>query len=300
MSTKDWLAESTRNLENVSIGTARLDALIILEDQLGKDRAWLLAHPEFELTADDENVLNELIEQRATHVPLAYLRGKTEFYGREFIVSQAVLEPRPESETMIDLLLSLVATAPEFGGSDHVTPSLHAADPKPTGVAAQNVQKRLIRVADVGTGSGALGITASLEVPNIDVDLLEIDDQAIKIAKANVVAHATGNLVIKSDLMTNSTQSYDILLCNLPYVPDDYQINRAATYEPKIALFGGPDGLDLYKRLFDQTRKIPHQPLYILIEILPFQKEALLPIAEAASYSLMQSDDFIHVFKHIK
>jgi release factor glutamine methyltransferase len=129
------------------------------------------------------------------------------------------------------------------------------------------------------------------------VDLLEIDPKAAQIAKINVEKHTTNISVIRSDLLEASAQDYDVLLCNLPYVPDNFTINQAAMQEPRLAIFGGPDGLDIYRRLFDQVRKLKHQPLYILIESLPPQHSALEAIAADAGYGLRSEDDFIQAFR---
>lgn len=287
MTTEKWLKLAQHQLAKAGITTARLDALVLLENRLGVDRARLLAHPEMELSESDENVLNAQITRRIEHIPLAYVLGKTEFYGRDFIITPAVLEPRPESETMIDLLKELVRTALEF--ETHLRGS--KANKKTGGQTAE------IRIADVGTGSGALGITAALELPNVSVDLLELDDQALEVAKSNVVPHTIAINALQSDLLKQSPQDYDILLCNLPYVPDDFQINLAAMHEPRLAIFGGPDGLDLYRRLFAEIQILQQKPLYILTEALPPQHNALTDIANAHSYTLMQTEDFIQVFR---
>src|SRR4051812_9402939 len=100
-----WLLNAKHALESAGIVTARLDVLVLLEDALQVDRARILAHPDMEIPGAIQNVLKQQLERRAQHVPLAFVRGKTEFYGREFIITDAVLEPRPESETMIELLL---------------------------------------------------------------------------------------------------------------------------------------------------------------------------------------------------
>ena len=92
-------------MESAGISSARLDTLILLEDILHKDRAWILAHPEHEISTNQFRKLDRRLERRQKHVPLAYIRGFTEFYGRQFKVNRHVLEPRPESETMIELLL---------------------------------------------------------------------------------------------------------------------------------------------------------------------------------------------------
>ncbi len=260
-----FLLTATRQLTAAGIVTARLDTLVLMEDQLGRDRAYLLAHPEAIMTSDDKDVLSQQLQQRTQHIPVAYIRGKSEFYGREFVITPAVLQPRPESETMIEQLLELDLPA-------------HS------------------RIADVGAGSGALGITAQLELPTAQVELLEIDQGAIAVARMNVVNHTLSIAVVQSDLLKQSPQNYDVLLCNLPYVPDDFHINTAALHEPKLALFGGPDGLDLYRALFADMQNLQHKPLYILTESLPPQHVTLRLIAAAHGYHQQMSDDFIQVF----
>lgn len=262
-----WARQAQRKLERAGIGTARLDALVLLEDTLNKSRTHILAHPEINLSANQQKVLDAQLTRRAIHEPLAYIRGKTEFYGREFIITPSVLEPRPESETMIELLLKR-----------------HDLPQKP-------------RLADVGTGSGALGITAKLELPTASVDLIEVDPDAINTTKMNVIKHTTSVSVLCSDLLTSTPQDYDILLCNLPYVPDGFRINKAAMREPKVAIFGGPDGLDIYRKLFKQINNISKKPLLILCETLPPQHEVLEEIGNESDYHVVAQEDFIQVFK---
>jgi len=281
MTVVNWLKQARKYLEAADLGTARLDALVLLEDVTGWNRAWLLAHPEAELSAAQAAELEKLLKRRAGHQPLAYIRGKTEFYGREYVLTPAVLQPRPESETMIDLLKALPVFNQPATASTAKAPKNHTQ----------------VRIADVGAGSGALGITAYLELPNVEVKLLEIDPKALKVAKINVDKFTLNIKVLETDLLAQSHQDYDILLCNLPYVPDGYQINQAAMQEPKIAIFGGPDGLDLYRKLFRQIDKLKKQPLYILTEALPPQHAVLEQIAGAAGYKLQLRDDFIQVFE---
>lgn len=269
MTTSEWLILATEELEIAGIGTARLDCLVMLENVLKIDRAKILANPETEMVPKNVAALAKLLNRRAAHEPLAYILGTTEFYGRNFVITPAVLEPRPESETMIELLKNL--------------PNL----------------PRKTHLADVGAGSGALGITAKLEHPEWTVELLEIDEKALKIAQTNVDKYTIGISVIQSDLLANSGQVNDILLCNLPYVPDDYQINLAAGQEPPIAIFGGPDGLDLYRKLFKQIENLSKRPLYLLCESLPPQHADLAQIAKVSGYKLRQTEDFIQVFERL-
>lgn len=266
-----FLEEATVVLKQAGIGTARLDTFVLLEDVTGKDRAWLLAHPEFELSAQQTAKLQKLLNRRVVHEPLAYVRGKTEFYGREFLITPAVLEPRPESETMIDLLKQL-RDQPDFPAQPHI--------------------------ADVGAGSGALGITAQLELHQATVELIELDPLALEVAEINVDKFTPIIKTCQSDLLTETPQEYDILLCNLPYVPDSHTINPAAVHEPRMAIFGGIDGLEVYRKLFQQISNINKYPLYLLLEALPPQHAALEAIAKRAGYSLLRSQDFILVLKN--
>jgi release factor glutamine methyltransferase len=267
MTIGEWLRQAEAQLNEADVGTARLDALVLLEDVTGASRARLLAEPGLELEEGQLQELKKLLSRRALHEPLAYVRGKTEFYGRDFVITPAVLEPRPESETMIDLLKKL--------------PKLPQ---KP-------------RIADVGTGSGALGITAKLELPGASVELLDLDQEALGVAKTNVDLFTLDISVIQTDLLEGSGSNYDVLLCNLPYVPDDYQINTAALHEPRLAIFGGPDGLDLYRKLFKQLRNQSSEVLYILTEALPYQHEQLQQIASQHDFSLAGAEGFIQIFE---
>lgn len=270
-----WLKNATHFLQSRSIITARLDCMVLLEDTLRTDRALLLAEPTTEMTDAQVAHLQKLLIRRSKHEPLAYIRGRSEFYGRQFVVKAGVLEPRPESETIISLLKGLAAVGK---------------------LPCDNYGKTYL--ADVGAGSGALGITAHLELPGMVVELLEIDQTAADIAKTNVDLLTPSVRVVLSDLLLASTQANDVLLCNLPYVPDDYPINKAASFEPPIALFGGTDGLDLYRRLFKEVGILQKQPLFILTEVLPAQQANLQTIAAATGYKQITSDDFIQLFEH--
>lgn len=272
----DWLPVATRKLEHVGIGTARLDCLVLLEDVTGKDRGWLLAHPEYTIKSLSLARLDRLIKRRSSHEPLAYIRGKTEFYGREFIVGKDVLEPRPESEAMIDLLRVIINNQQ----------------------SAKN--RKQITVVDLGTGSGAIGITAGLEFPGVNVILTDIDPACLKTAKVNAKKHGARVEFLKGNLLEPVfTVSCFMLiaLANLPYVPDHYQINEAALMEPRIAIFGGSDGLDLYRRMFDQVSKMQHKPEYIFTESLPFQHNELVKIASSSGFKVVKSEDFIQCFQ---
>jgi|SRR5579862_4721820 len=265
MTVGKFLKSAEAQLKAAGISSARLDVLIMLEDSLRKDRAWVLAHPEHELNKVQARRLARKIERRATHVPLAYIRGHSEFYGRQFRVNRHVLEPRPESETMIELLQKM--SLPQ----------------RPA-------------VADVGTGNGAIGITAALEFPGTTVDLYDISSGALAVAKHNCHLHELRLHARKMNLLSRPLRPYDVILANLPYVPDRWQINEAAMAEPKIAIFGGKDGLDVYRKLFHQLHRFTWKPKYVLTESLPPQHENLAAIAAQNGFNLNRSADFIQVF----
>lgn len=264
----NWLKTATSQLKWSGIGTARLDALILLEDCLDQTRAQILTHPEQILAIAQVRRLNEMLKQRSRHIPLAYIRHKSEFYGRDFFVDERVLEPRPETETMIDLFSSLP------------------------------IEKQS-SIADVGTGSGCIGITIKLEHPTMKVDLYDIDRQVLAVARLNAKRFKINVKFYRGNLLTPDHGPYDVILANLPYVPTKYKINKAASNEPKIAIFGGSDGLDVYRQFFRQLATFNWRSSYVLTESLPFQHQDLRQLAVIYHFKLTKTADFIQCFKAI-
>ena len=272
MRADDWLSVHTRQLSEAGVSSARLDCLILLEGITGKDRAWLLAHPEYTLSDTNIAALQGKVARRAQHTPLAYIRNQTEFYGRTLYVDERVLEPRPESETIVTLLKGLDLP-------DHPV------------------------IIDVGTGSGALAITAKLELPHAEVYATDIDSGCLEVAAKNADALKASVIFTEADLLTpvhgaTTLPAPDVILANLPYVPDNFTINQAAMNEPHLAIFGGPDGLDLYRRLFAQLGSVTIKPqlLFVLAEALPPQHASLADIATTADLHQLLEEDFIQVF----
>ncbi|HSX43052.1 MAG TPA: HemK/PrmC family methyltransferase [Candidatus Saccharimonadales bacterium] len=334
----EWLQNAQQQLTEAEIPTARLDALVLLSDELKHDKAWILSHSEHTLQRSALENLNTKIVQRCQHIPLAYIRGHAEFYGREFAVNEHTLVPRPETEAMIELLkhirnreADVLAWQVERGGRKPIkkqykfeksepTSSLVKTDagykvvwPKqprapliqtPAPVHGQNLRRHDedLLLMDIGTGSGAIAITVALEIPGSAVYAGDVDEKCLETARRNAarlqaddVAFYQGNLL--EPMPAPPDGKITILLCNLPYVPDDFQINTAATHEPHRALFGGADGLDLYRELFQQIRTGSWRPQHILTESLPPQHTALAGIAEAAGFVLTETDDFIQHFE---
>jgi release factor glutamine methyltransferase len=264
MTIEAWLNRACKELQAVDIATARLDCLVLLGDELAHDKAWTLAHLDSTLSLAASKRLETKLRQRLDHQPLAYIRGKTEFYGREFMLTPSVLEPRPESEAMIELL--------------------------------EKLDKPFSSLVDVGTGSGALGITAKLEYPKLNVTLIDIDARCLLVARGNAKLFQVDVQLIESDLLTEFVDEADVLLANLPYVPNYYQLNRAALNEPRTAIFGGPDGLDMYRKLFAQLKNYRNPPAFVFTESLPPAHQEITQMANSANYRLLMEQDFIQVF----
>lgn len=281
MTIQDWLVTAQAALQESGIATARLDSLVLLEAALGRDRAQLLAHPEDMMPVTALADLADQLERRLQHEPLAYILGYAEFYGRRFTVTPDVLVPRPESESIITVL-------------KHLLPL--------TGLPLANT-----KIADIGTGSGCLAITAVLET-GVVACAVDIDEAALAVCKSNAVLHTAPVLALQGDLLapilTNSAADFGlphVLLANLPYVPPEYPINDAARHEPALALFGtdnavGPDGLALFLTMFAQTTQLSTPPQLIITESLPGQHAALTEIAAQASYRLVETEGLVQAF----
>lgn len=272
---KVWLHDTQKKLETAGIVTARLDCLVLLEDATGKDRAWLLANPEYPISNRLVKRLNAQVTRRAKNEPIAYIIGKSYFYGRQFIINKHVLQPRPETEAMIDLLKRLL-------DQELTTENQHAT------------------VIDVGTGSGCLAVTAKLELPEAAVLGTDVSPACLKIAHQNAKQHAADVKFYMGDLL-QPVLPFDgspllILLANLPYVPDNYPINRSAGYEPPLSIFGGADGLDLYRQLFGQIARAKQRPAHVLTEALPRSQVQLALLAGSGGYRQTASRGLVQQF----
>ncbi len=221
-----------------------LEAEILLSYFLNKERSFLIAHSEFEISSDFLEQYNSIWHKILDGYPIAYVFHKKEFYGREFYVDERVLIPRPETECLVEVVLKMI--------SDELL--------------ADNGQ---FLVYDVATGSACIGITLIVELlkkevkrENLNFFLTDISDDALAVAKINVAKFELDDLceIKKSDLLNfNSLPKINILIANLPYIGrmnNNFVQESVKKYEPNLALFSGDDGLDLYRKLFDQMQNI--------------------------------------------
>lgn len=268
MTIAQWLVSSMTTIHQAGVPNGRTDCLVLLSDLFKVDKSWVHTHPEHELSADQLTELNFKLHKRAKRVPLAYIRGFSEFYGRYFTVNKRVLIPRPESESFITLL-------------KEVSDSLQAP-----------------QIADIGTGSGCLGITAALELTNSSVDLYDIDTAALEVAKHNARTHKVNVNIFQSNLLKDLHPTrYDTLLANLPYVPNKLITSPEIEEEPALALFSGEDGLNHYRAFWHQLESIDATPQYILTESLTSQHTANTNLAAESGYKLIKTDVLVQLFQ---
>lgn len=273
MTIEKWLLNTSEHFRQNQIDTAWLDALIILETFSGKNREWLLAHNDETLTSlltiDQLENIVKAVARRAKHEPIAYIIGRKEFYGLNFVVDNNVLIPRPESEAIIDLLDDL---GPIAGKS----------------------------LVDVGTGSGALAISAKLTYKRLKVTALDISDDALAVAKINAKLLKADILFIKSNLLDEIKLKQDFILANLPYVPPDYQVSKEVEFEPARAVFTESGGLHLIEELIKQCAKKLNPGGYVLLESLPSQMKRIVETANKHDLIYVKRSGLVQVFRYWK
>ena len=265
-----WLKNAAKSMKDAGIPSARLDAELILANTLRKNRTYLHAYLDEEIDPRRVDIANARLDLRLDRVPIAYILGYKEFYGRKFTVSPAVLVPRPESEDMISLFLD--ATAGEIE------------------------QKVLI---DVGTGSGCLGITAALERINISVILSDISKDALRIAEKNADDHRVRVKIQQQSLLNGQLEPVDYIFANLPYVDKDWEVSPELQYEPKIALFTEDGGLKLILELIRQAPRCLAPNGQLFIEADPAQHERIIQAAAKQNFKLAAIQHYIIVLRFI-
>ena len=265
-----WLKNAISELNNSNIKSASLDAELILASTLRKDRTYLHAHDNEAIPPRFLQIADARVALRKDHVPLAYILGSKDFYGRQFKVTPAVLVPRPESEQFIETLKDLMPKNESLFDSQ-------------------------ITLVDVGTGSGVLGITAKLEFPEINVTLLDIDRHALSIAKENATRLEADVRQDTSNLLGSYYGKADFILANLPYVDKDWNSPYLLElgHEPEIALYANDDGLQFIKRIIIEAKHKLNKGGFLLIESHIRQQADIRRIARDNGYEVERTDGLI-------
>jgi release factor glutamine methyltransferase len=248
---KDVLTSAVDRLTAARVGSPRMNAELLLMFTLECDRAYLFAHPERELTVEEQDRFEESLTQRARGVPAQYITGHQEFWGMDFIVSPAVLIPRPETEHVIETVLQLVEK--NDGGK--------ASLPGP------------IQIVDLGTGSGSIALALAKELPRAEIHATDISAAALDVAHANAARHQLENRIHfhQTDLLQGfDPGTFDFVVSNPPYVgeseEDEVQL-EVRKFEPRNAVFAGPTGLEVIERLIPQAHTMLKPDGWLVIEI---------------------------------
>ncbi|HOL71624.1 MAG TPA: peptide chain release factor N(5)-glutamine methyltransferase [Bryobacteraceae bacterium] len=240
MDIRTALQRGSRLLEEAAIPAARLTAEVLLSRVLQRERAWLYGHPEELLDDAARAHYDHFLHERLQGKPTQYITGVQEFYGREFLVTPDVFIPRPETEHVVETALRLAPRAES--------------------------------VLDVGCGSGAIAVTLSLELgPRACVFATDASLAAIGVARANAARLGAAVAFIACDLSsTIASRSLDLLVSNPPYIPawEEAGLPREVReFEPRAALFAGPEGLDAYRKLAADGARVLRPGGWMILEL---------------------------------
>lgn len=247
-----WGAE---RLFHANIPAEKMTASLLLAHVLGVERTHIIAHTERELTDEEIIAYKAAIERRAEGTPFQYITGRQEFYGREFLVTPDVLIPRPDTEVLVEGAMDLWKRFESRDGRS---------------------------VVDLGTGSGAIAITLSKELTGARVIGTDVSGTALSIAKRNAARLGADVDFVVADLFEPFAGPFSIVATNLPYIPEtviEGLQTEVRDYEPRVALVGGPDGLDIYRRFFDDLPRVLARDGFVLCECGFTQADALEGVA---------------------
>ena len=243
------LRGTERYLADRGVENPRLNAEHLLAHPLGLKRMELYLQFDRPLTEAERAPLRDLVKRRGAREPLQHVLGTAEFHGRSFISDNRALVPRPETEQLVELALEIVKT--------NSTPTL----------------------LDIGTGSGVIAITLALELPSATVHATDLSPDALALAAENATRHTLTERITfsLSDLLPPGDTNFDLIIANLPYIPADEipSLSPEVRHDPVTALDGGPDGLDLIRRLIDTAPERLAPGGALLLEIGAGQADAV-------------------------
>ena len=253
---REVIQQAHQTLEAAGIPDARLEAEVLVMSVMRMTRQNIFAQQETEVGSRLEQDLAVLLEQRLQRTPLAYILGYREFYGINVMVTPSVMVPRPETENMVEHTLFM---------------------------ALMGMETRELVIADVGTGSGAIAVNLAIHLPSAKIYAVDISEPALDVAAYNIRGHSVADRIRlgHGDLLDPVPEPVDVIVANLPYIPTGRipTLQPEVQQEPVIALDGGPDGLDLVRRLLAQAPEKLKTPGIILMEMDPEQ----FPAAEESA-----------------
>ncbi len=220
---------ASRRLREAGMDSPQLDSALLMGHVLGVSKTRLYAHPDHKMTADEIVAFETLVGRRIHHEPIAYLIGYRSFYGLDITVDPHVLIPRPETEMLVERALAQVQALARTGQAP--------------------------KVADVGTGSGAIAVALAVNAPEVLIYAIDVSQDALDVAAQNVWRYALGEQIqlIPGNLVDALPEPVDVIVANLPYVASGDLPGLAPDirdFEPSLALDGGPEGVQTIRALF--------------------------------------------------
>jgi release factor glutamine methyltransferase len=249
---KQAIADAVLRFTANNVPSPRMNAETLLMFTMGCDRAYLYAHSERELTADEITRYEVALSERIRGVPAQYITGHQEFWGMDLIVTPAVLIPRPETEHVIETVLELAVLK---------------------SVGKQDEKKQILRIIDVGTGSGCIALALAHELPEAEIHAADISSTALEIAHLNAARHQLEGRIhfCEANLLTGfENNSFDFIVSNPPYVGDSEEDEvqlEVRKFEPRNAVFAGPTGLEIIDRLIRQAHEALRPGGWLVLEI---------------------------------
>jgi len=252
------LKDGTEIIRQREFNNPFLDAQLILSHLLKKDRIYLHTHVKDEVDSAIAERFYEMASKRNEGYPLQYMTNFQEFMGLNFYVCEGILVPRPDTEILVEKII------------DTVNSGL--------------LKDKDVNILDIGSGSGAIGVSLGYYLKNSRVTLMDISDMAIEVSNINIKKHRLNNVkVVKGDIFKYDfeDQKYAIVVSNPPYIESNviYSLpEEVSAYEPKLALDGGKDGLDYYRQITKVFEKIHEKNAILSVEIGYDQKDAVIEI----------------------
>ena len=229
-------------------------AKMLLADLLGINPLELLNYLDKELEEKTQIEYQKRIESLKENKPIQYVMGNVNFYGNKFLINENVLIPRFETEELVENTLNLI---------EEIFPNKN------------------LKVIDLGTGSGCIGLTLKSKLKDLDVTLLDISDKALEVAKQNAQNLNLDVTLIQNDMLENINEKYDVIISNPPYIKTEEEIEDIVkNNEPHLALYAGVDGLDCYKKILKEAPNNVKDTFLIAFEIGYTQKEDIIHLAK--------------------
>lgn len=260
MKIEELLKLGIKELNNID--EASLKVKMLLANILGESKEYLIIHKNREISGNVEAEFLKYIERLKQGKPIQYIIGKTEFYGLEFTVNPSVLIPQPDTEILVEEVIDIYNKN-------------------------YRIKNTKISILDLCTGSGAIAISLKKNLNNVEVFASDISKKALEVAKKNAIQNKTEINFIESNLFEKIEEKFDIIVSNPPYIESDVlkTLSEEVKHEPVLALDGGEDGLDFYKKIAKEAKDYLKENGVLALEIGFNQKESVINLLEQEDYS---------------